>query len=164
MNVLALFGISALMSLVSSIVLAKYYIWPRIRIGDRDETLVPLVAPHMFFRFIGLSLLVPGVVSPSLPAAFAQPAAYGDFGTGILAIIATVALLKRASWAIPAVWIFNVWGATDFLVAFCQGPRLLRDVGMLGAAFFVPTAVVPPLLVTHALIFILLLRPKGQRQ
>ncbi len=160
MNVLALFGIGASMSLVSSVVLAKYYIWPRIRIRDQEEALVPLVAPHMFFRFIGLSMLVPGVVSPSLPQAFALPAAYGDFGAGILAIIATVALLKRASWAIPVAWVFNVWGTADFLVAFYQGPRLLRDVGMLGAAFYVPTAIVPPLMVTHALIFGLLLRPK----
>ena len=99
------------MSLVSSGVLAKYYIWPRIRIRDRDDALVSLVAPHMFFRFIGLSMLVPGVVSPSLPAAFAQPAAFGDFGAGILAIVATIALLKRAPWAIPAVGLFNVWGA-----------------------------------------------------
>jgi hypothetical protein len=158
MNVLALFGIGAAMSLVSSVVLAKYYLWPRIRMRDQEEALVPLVAPHMFFRFIGLSLLVPGVVSPSLPAAFALPAAFGDFGAGILAIIATVALLKRASWAIPAVWVFNVWGAADFLFAFYQGPRLLADVGALGAAFFIPTAVVPPLLITHALIFGLLQR------
>ena len=158
MNVLALFGIGAAMSLVSSVVLAKYYLWPRIRMRDQEEALVPLVAPHMFFRFIGLSLLVPGVVSPSLPAAFAQPAAFGDFGAGILAIIATVALFKRASWAIPAVWIFNVCTA-DFLFAFFQGPRLLTDVGMLRAAFYIPTAIVPPLLVTHALIFGLLYQP-----
>jgi hypothetical protein len=164
MNVFALFGISALMSLVSSVVLAKYYIWPRIRTTDQEDALVPLVAPHMFFRFIGLSMLVPGVVSPSLPAAFAQPAAFGDFGAGILAIIATVALFKRAAWAIPAVWVFNVWGTSDFLFAFYQGPRLLTDVGALGAAFFIPTAVVPPLLVTHALIFGLLLRGANPQQ
>src|ERR1700680_384346 len=102
MNVRALFGISASMSLVSSVVLAKYYLWSSIRIKDQKKALVPLVAPHMFFRFIGLSFLVPGVVSRSLPAAFAVPAAYGDFAAGILAIIATVALLKHASWAVPA--------------------------------------------------------------
>ena len=49
----------------------------------------------MFFRFIGLSFLVPGVVSPSLPAGFAIPAAYGDFIAGILAIVATIALVNR---------------------------------------------------------------------
>jgi len=117
-----------------------------------------LIAPHLFFRFIGLSFLVPGVVSPSLPAAFAIPAAYGDFGAGILAIIATIAISKNASWATAAVWTFNVWGAADLLFAIYQGPRLQIEAGEFGAAFFIPTAIVPPLLVTHALIFKLLLR------
>ena len=158
MNVRALFGISALMSLVSSIVFARYYLWPHLRNKDTQTGAGLLVAPHLFFRFIGLSFLVPGVVSPSLPAAFAIPAAYGDFGAGILAIIATIALSKRASWAIVAVWVFNVWGAADLLFAIYQGPRLQIEAGDFGAAFFIPTAIVPPLLVTHALIFKLLLR------
>jgi hypothetical protein len=110
----------------------------------------------MFLRFIGLSFLVPGVVSPSLPAAFAVPAGYGDLVAGILAIAATVSLAYRASWAIAAVWVFNVWGAADLLFAGFQGPRIQLDPGDLGAAFFIPTAIVPPLLVTHALIFLLL--------
>jgi hypothetical protein len=158
MNPLALFGISALMSLVSSGVVANLFVWPRLRIMDRAQALLLLVAPHMFLRFIGLSFLVPGVVSPSLPAAFAVPAAYGDFVSGILAIIATAALSKRVSWAIAAVWLFNIWGAVDLLFGFFQGPRVQIDPGALGAAFFIPTAIVPPLLITHVLILLLLVR------
>jgi hypothetical protein len=158
MNIRALFGISVLMSVVSSIVFARYHLWPRLRNKDTQTAASLLVAPHLFLRFIGLSFLVPGVVSPSLPAAFALPAAYGDLGAGILAIIATIAISKRASWANAAVWIFNLWGGIDLLFAMYQGPRLQIEAGEFGAAFFIPTAIVPPLLVTHALIFKLLLR------
>jgi hypothetical protein len=161
MNVFALFGISTLMSLVSSGVIAQLYAWPRLRMMKRDQALLVLVAPHMFLRFIGLSVLVPGVVSPSLPAAFAVPAAYGDFVAGILAVAATVALSRRTSWATVLVWLFNIWGAADLLLAIVQGLRVQLDPGALGAAFFIPTAVVPPLLVTHALIFRLLVRPSA---
>jgi len=119
-----------------------------------------LVVPHMFLRFIGLSFLVPGVVSPSLPAAFAIPAAYGDFIAGVLAVAATVVLSRRTSWATGLVWLFNIWGAADLLFAFVQGLRVQIDPGALGAAFFIPTALVPPLLVSHALIFRLLVQPK----
>jgi hypothetical protein len=115
----------------------------------------------MFLRFIGLSFLVPGVVSPHLPVAFAVPAAYGDFVAGLLAIIATTALSKRASWAIPVVWLFNIWGAADLLFAFVQGARVQLDPGALGASFFIVTAIVPPLLVTHALIFQILIFRKA---
>ena len=118
MDVRVIFAFSALMSFVSCAVIAKLYVWPWLRARDRDQALVSLVAPHMFLRFLGLSFLVPGVVSPALPAAFAVPAAYGDFVAWILAIVATIALAKHASWVIPAVWVFNVWGAADLLFAF----------------------------------------------
>jgi hypothetical protein len=112
----------------------------------------------MFIRFLGLSFLVPGVVSPALPAAFAVPAAYGDFVAGILAIAAIVALAKRATWAIAAVWIFNIWGTGDLLFAIYSGPHAQIQPGTLGAAFYLPTAIVPSVLVTHFLVFRLLLR------
>jgi hypothetical protein len=160
MNVLALFGISTLMSLIASGVIAKVYVWPRLRVMNRDEALRLLVMPHMLLRFIGLSFLVPGVVSASLPAGFAVPAAAGDFVAGILAIAATVALCGRKSWAAALVWVFNIWGAADFLIAFVQAQRVGIDPGAFGAAFFIPTAIVPPLFITHGLIFRLLLRAK----
>jgi hypothetical protein len=164
MKVLALFGISTLMSLVSAGMIAALYAWPRLRTMNRDRALLALVAPHTFLRFLGLSFLVPGVVSASLPAVFSVPAAYGDFVAGVLAMAATVALSRRGSWAIALVWLFNLWGTADFLSANYQGLRLQIDPGELGAAFFIPTAVVPALLVTHLLIFRLLVRPKGGGQ
>jgi len=152
----ALFGISTLLSLVSSVMFATIYVWPRVRAMGRDQALGWLVAPHLFLRFIGLSFLVPGVVSSRLPAASAVPATYGDLVAGILAIVVVMALATNASWALPAAWLFNVWGAADLLFAFYQGARVQMDPGALGAAFFIPTAIVPPLLVSHALIFRLL--------
>ena len=158
MNPLALFGISILASFVSSAVAARLLVWPWLRKAEPNRALTTLVAPHMFLRFIGLSFLVPGVVSPLLPAAFAIPAACGDFIAGVLAILATVGLAKHTSWANRLVWLFNVWGAADLLFAFYQGPHVGIHPGMLGAGFYLVTAVVPPLLVTHVLIFGLLIR------
>jgi hypothetical protein len=101
------------MSFISSAVIANLYVWPWLQARVRKQELIALVAPHMFLRFIGLSFLVPGVVLPGLPAAFAIPAAYGDFVAGILAVVATVALANHASWAVAAAWLFNIWGITD---------------------------------------------------
>jgi hypothetical protein len=153
----ALFGLSVLMNFVASGIVTKLYIWPRLRVMSREEALLPLVVPHMF-RFVGLSFLVPGVVSASLSTDFARSAAYGDLGAAILAVIAVLALSARASWALLIVWIFNLWGAIDLLYAIYQGQIGVRiGPGSLGAAFYIPTVVVPPLLVTHGLIFWLLL-------
>jgi len=158
MNPFALFGASILASFVSSAVAARLFASPRLRNTDPNRALTLLVAPHMFLRFIGLSFLVPGVVSPLLPTGFAIPAAYGDFIAGILAIVAPIALVNRTSWATKSVWLFNIWGAADFLFAFYQARRVGVQPGMLGAAFFIVTALVPPLLLTHVLIFRLLVR------
>ena len=160
MNIAALFGLSVLMSFLAYGIVTKLYVLPRLRVMAREDALTALVVPHTF-RFVGLSFLVPGVVSPSLPAEFAAPAAYGDLVAAILAVIATLALRARVSWAIAIVWVFNVWGTLDLLNAIYNGQIGVRiDVRSLGAAFYIPTVIVPALLILHALIFWILLRPK----
>jgi hypothetical protein len=138
--------------------LAWFYVWPWLRGVPRYEALQVLVLPHMF-RFVGLSFLIPGVVSPDLPAAFAAPAAYGDIAAAILAMGSLVALQSRAAWAPGVVWLFNVWGTVDLVSAFYRGLTKLPDPGLLGAAYYIPAVIVPALLVTHALIFIVLISP-----
>jgi len=160
MSIAALFGISILMSFLAYGIVTWLYIWPRLRVMPRQDALIALVVPHTF-RFVGLSFLVPGVVSPSLSSDFAAPAAYGDLVAAVLAVIATLALRTRASWAIAIVWVFNVWGALDLLTAIYNGQFGVGVApGSLGAAFYIPTLIVPALLIMHGLIFWILLRPK----
>jgi hypothetical protein len=80
-----------------------------------------------------------------------------------LALIAIWMLVTRAPAAIAAVWVFNVWGTADLLHAFYQGQIGIGiGPGTLGAAFYIPTVVVPPLLIIHGMIFWLLLRRQAQ--
>lgn len=120
--------------------------------------LMALMAPHMF-RFVGLSFRVPGVVSEKLPAGFAGPAAWGDLITAFLAMAAILGFANDAPWSLAAIWIFNIWGTIDLLNAMYQGPRKLDAVGpgVLGAAFYIPTFIVPGLLTSHVFIFRFLL-------
>ena len=157
----ALFGLSILMNLVAWGIVALLFIWPRLRGMRRDEALLPLVVPHTF-RGVGLSFLIPGVVAPNLSPAFANQAAYGDLGAALLAMIATVALWYRASWALLAVWIFNLWGTADLVNAFYQANAAGVSAGQLGATYFIPTFIVPLLLVTHGLGFRILLQHHGE--
>jgi hypothetical protein len=115
----------------------------------------PLLVLHSF-RFIGLSFLVPGVVSPDLLSAFAHSAAYGDIIAAILAMLAVISLPSTAGVAIA--WMFNLWGSADLLNAFYQANHAGLLAGQLGAAFFLPTLVVPLLLITHGLAFRILLQ------
>jgi hypothetical protein len=47
------------------------------------------------------------------------------------------------------VWIFNIVGAADLLLAIVLGPALVRDPGDLGLSYIIPTVYVPLLLVAH---------------
>jgi hypothetical protein len=150
------FGINVLLAVVVWGMIGTRYIWPALRDRPRTEALRPVLLLHAF-RFVGLAFLVPGVVSPDLPAAYAQPAAYGDLATSMLALLA-IAMLRSGPGTI-IVWVFNIVGTLDLLNAFYQGDRLGVGLtpGLQGAAYFIPTVLVPLLLVTHALAFRILL-------
>src|SRR5262245_20767890 len=133
-----------------------WYVWPQLRDRSRADAMRPLLLLHGF-RFIGLAFLVPGVVSPDLPASFARPAAYGDLIAAALALLALAGLPSRVG--IGLVWVFNLWGSADLLYAYYLGRFGVGvEPGQLGAAYFIPTVVVPLLLITHGLVFWLLLR------
>jgi hypothetical protein len=105
-----------------------------------------------------LAFLVPGVVSENLPREFARPAAYGDLIAAILAVLSTVMLHGDVVGALAVTWLFNIWGAGDLVNAMFQGTRRIAAEGRSprGATFFIPTVIVPALLITHGLIFWLL--------
>ncbi len=135
------------------------YIWPALRHRSQAEALRPLLALHGF-RFIGLAFLVPGVVSPDLPPAFAHSAAYGDLVAAALALLALSSLPSAAGVVIA--WLFNVWGITDLVNAFYQANHAGLLPGQLEATYFIPTLVVPLLLITHGLVFRVLLQRRTE--
>ena len=155
-----LFGISVTFGLAVWGVVAWQYIWPALSEHPSPENLKPILLLHAF-RFLGLAFVVPGVVSPELPAAFAQPVAYGDFITAVLALLAVATLGTRTGNVV--IWVFNTFGTADLLFAFYLGSRIALpdNPGLLGAGYFILTAYVPLLLITHGLAFRILLRAKG---
>jgi hypothetical protein len=140
-------------------IVATRYIWPKLRLLRRAEALRPLLILHSF-RFMGLAFLVPGVVSPDLPSAFAYSAAYGDIAAATLALLSLASLPSGAGVVIA--WIFNLWGTADLLNAFYQANNAGLMAGQLGATYVIPTLVVPLLLITHGLAFRILLQHQNE--
>lgn len=153
-----IWGITVAFGFLAWSVFAAQYIWPEISKRQRAEALKPILVLHGF-RYIGLAVLIPGVVSPQWSSTvFARDLAYGDLAAAILALIALAVLRTRL--ATPLVWAFNILGTADLLNAFYQGARISLPVtpGLLGAAYFIPILGVPLLLVMHMLVFRLLMR------
>ena len=151
------FFVSIAFSLIAWGSLTARYIWPELRLRPRAEALRPLLTLHSF-RFIGLAFLVPGVVSPDLPSAFARSAAYGDIIAAVLALLALISLPSTSGVVIA--WIFSLWGTADLFNAFYQANHAGLTAGQLGATYFIPTFIVPLLLITHGLGFRILLQPQ----
>ena len=154
-----IFFVSIAFSFIAWGIVAARYIWPELRLRQRAEALRPLLILHSF-RFLGLAFLVPGVVSPDLPSSFAHSAAYGDVIAATLALLSLLSLPRGAGVVI--VWIFNLWGSADLLNAFYQANDSGLSAGQLGATYFIPTFIVPLLLITHGLAFRILLRHQNE--
>ncbi len=150
--------LSIVLAVVSYSLIAKWYVMPWLAPLSRKEALTPLLLLHSS-RFIGLAFLIPGVTSVPLDPRFANPAAWGDLLAAVLALIALLALRLEWSAAVPLVWIFNIEGTLDLLNALFQGMRYAPNSD-LGATYFIPAVIVPALLVTHFIVFKLLLSQK----
>ncbi|MFL9886277.1 hypothetical protein PQR66_24770 [Paraburkholderia agricolaris] len=113
------------------------------------------------FRFFGLVFILPGVVSPDLPASFAAFAAYGDFATGVLAMLALLTARVRSLFWLFVV-AFNLVGVTDLIVDYYHAIQadLPAHAGEFGATYAIPIIYVPLLMITHLSAFYLLLRPQ----
>jgi hypothetical protein len=150
----AIFLLQFILSLIVFGLVAKWVLSPWLASQSQREALFWLTLPHAF-RYMGMVFLVPGVVAQPLPDYFANPAAYGDLLTGILALLTLV--LLRIGWkgVIGAVWLFNVVGTVDLLNAL----RHVDVVASFGAVWYIPTLFVPLLLVTHFMIFARLVKP-----
>jgi hypothetical protein len=156
-----LFRIHLIFGYVAWLLAFSVYLWPWLKTASRFDAQRAIATLHSF-RFFGLVFIVPGVVSPSLPAHFATFAAYGDFTTGVLAILALLtAKIRPLFWSFIVA--FNLMGVVDILVDYYHAIQvgLPAMPGQLGATYAIPIIYVPLLMITHAVAFYFLLRPKS---
>ncbi len=153
--------VNLILSLLAFSLVAKWYILPRLAGVPVRAALEPFLLLHSF-RHIGLMFLASGAVGSTLPSAFAEPAAFGDLAASILAFVSLLALRQGWAGALGLVWAFNVVGVLDLFNAVARGVMHDAAAGM-GATFWIPSVVVPALLVTHALMLTLLVRERRRK-
>jgi hypothetical protein len=154
-----IFRIHLVLGYVACVLCFRTYFWPKLKAMERFEAQRAIATVHSF-RFFGLVFILPGIIGPSLPAKFGMFAAYGDFATGVLALLALLAVRAR-----PLFWFFvaafNLVGTIDILVDYSHAVQfgLPALAGQLGATYIIPIIYVPMLMITHAVAFYWLLRP-----
>lgn len=158
MDATQIFAVQFALSMTIYALIAKWFVAPRLARLALHDALVPLLFLHAF-RHMGLVFLLPGVTGAVLPAAFAVPTAYGDLATGLLALLAILALRGRWPGALALAWLVNLVGLADFAWGNYQGLRLQVS---LGAAYYIPVVVNPAMWVAHFLMIWMLVTRAGR--
>jgi hypothetical protein len=157
------FFISYAVAFLAFALIARWYVWPAIRDRAPVTALSPLLL-YACLRVNGLMFLMPGLVSPDLPRAFAVPTAYGDLTAVVLALLALACLRTGNPLAMPMVWLFNVAGLADLVYANVSTFKDNVDPAQLGASYYLAVINVPAMIVVHVMIFVYLLRPRAKGQ
>jgi hypothetical protein len=162
MSPATIFQIHLILGYVPWLLCFGAYVWPRLQTMDRIEAQRAIATLHSF-RFFGLVFIIPGVVGPNLPSGFAVFAAYGDFTTGLLAMLALLTVRIRSVFWIFVI-AFNLAGTADIIIDYYHGSQfgLPTLAGELGAAYAIPIVYVPLLMITHVAAFYLLTRRQTQ--
>src|SRR3989475_9144019 len=135
-------------------VAARIYLLPRLGDLAPRAVMVPILLLHSL-RHLGLMFLTRGATYPGLPPQFAYPAALGDLLTAVLAFVAIFLVSRNSTYARPLVWVFNVFGSIDLLVAITLA-TIYDAPEFMGPAYWIPAFWGPALLVTHYITFIIL--------
>jgi hypothetical protein len=159
------FQLHLVLGYVAWLLCFSVYVWPWLKSMEPFAAQRAIATLHSF-RFFGLVFILPGIVSPNLPVSFATFAAYGDFATGVLALLALLtARIRPLFWLLVVA--FNVVGITDLILDYYHAIRvdLPARAGELGSTYAIPIIYVPVLMITHFVAFYLLLRrqPKMAR-
>jgi hypothetical protein len=158
MEPIILFGLQFTLSFVAYMLIAFWYVVPRLSKLPREAALVPLLWVHAF-RIVGGTILAPGAVDTGVPMDFRAMIGYGDLATAFLALLALIALRARFRGAIALVWLFIIVGMLDTVNAIIQSMRDSVFTYALGFNWVIVAIYVPALLVSSLLIFMQLLSP-----
>jgi hypothetical protein len=137
--------------------IANWYIWPSIKDRAPKSALPPFLL-YACLRVNGLMFLMPGLVSPELPRAFAVPTAYGDLTAAALALLALGCVRYEYAATVPMLWLFNIAGLLDLIYANISTFKDHVDPVYLGVSYYLAVLNVPAMVVVHVLIFAYLLK------
>ena len=157
MNGVSIFWLQLCSSVFVFGLVTAWYVWPYLTRLPRNSALTLLLFVHVP-RYVGMTLLVPGMVDPKLPAEFLSSAAYGDLLEAALALASIFALRSNWRFAIALVWATNIWGFADLL----NGVRGVLQLNVpsfnLATLWYVYTFYAPIVLVSHLMIFRVLIK------
>ncbi|OYY72110.1 MAG: hypothetical protein B7Y47_05165 [Sphingomonas sp. 28-63-12] len=160
MDNVTIFWIQILTTVIVLTLIAVWYVWPALIRVSRNSALIILLFVHVF-RYLGMTLLVKGMVDPNLPGAFLSSAAYGDLLAAALALASIFALRGNWRFAVPLVWAFSLWGLVDLLNGLRSTFALNVPSFNLDTLWYIYVFYGPLVIVSQLMIFWILIKSKS---
>lgn len=163
MGSVTIFWMQLLVSCAVGSLVAAWYVWPSLIKIPRNSALILLLFVHVP-RYVGMIELVPGMIDPKLPYGFISSAAYGDLLEAALALASIIALRNNWRGAVALVWVANTWGFLDLL----NGVRGVLQLNVpsfnLATLWYVYTFYAPLVLISHLMIFGVLIKSRSWKK
>jgi hypothetical protein len=155
-----IFWMQLLASVLVLSLIAAWYVWPALTRLSRNSALILLLFVHVP-RYVGMTLLVTGMIDPRLTREFLADTAYGDLIMAALALASIFALRGNWTLAIPLAWVANTWGFVDLLNAVRTVVQTNLPSYDLRTIWYIYIFYGPLVLVSHLLIFWALIKSRS---
>lgn len=163
MGGVTIFWMQLLVSCAVLSLVAAWYVWPSLTRIPRNSALILLLFVHVP-RYVGMVELVPGMIDPQLPYVFTSSAAYGDLLESALALASIIAL--RSNWRGTTLLVLatNTWGFLDLLNGVRGVVQLNVPSFNLATLWYVYTFYAPLVLISHLMIFWVLIKSRSWKK
>ncbi len=152
MDNFTIFNLQTLAAFLTAYLALRWFILPKVSKLPIHEALIPFVFVQAI-RYLGMMFMVDNQIYDAFPTNLAHTIGLWDYSVSILALITTYALKISWKYAIPLVWVFNIWGFVDLLTALPQVSALEFYNYDIGGIWWMSVIVGPITIVSHIYIF-----------
>jgi hypothetical protein len=144
-------NIQSTLSLILFILIARWYVAPRLAGRSRTHAVLPLLWIHAF-RYSPLTLLAPGQADPNMPKDVVSVVAYGDLAAALLALVAIIAVKLELRMATALVWLFSLVSVADLVYSTARAVGSQMYTFYMGWSWYIVNFYVPMLIVSQVMI------------
>jgi hypothetical protein len=148
MSNLTILNLQCVVALGTYAVIFRIYLQPWFKAQPFGPAVLPLLILHAF-RYMGLTLIVPGQIDPAISMDALQIMAWGDFASGVTALLAAVAVHHRWSAATALVALFSLVGIGDLITVGYTATNAGIFFANMGTMWFVLVLYAPVMLLAQ---------------
>lgn len=151
MSNLLILNLQCLVALGTYVVIFRIYLQPWFQAQPFRTAVLPLLLLHAF-RYLGLTLMVPGQIDDAIALEALQIMAWGDFASAVSALLAAVAVHHRWSVSTALVALFSLISIGDLILVGYTATNAGLFFADIGTMWFLLVLYAPAMLLAQVYI------------